>query len=194
MLVCQAVFAAELFLNKKFGIETAESIFRSVEKEKENIYLIGMPGAGKSEIGKRLSQHMNKPFFDSDAEIVEKTGMEIRDIFAKNGENTFRIIERDVISVLCREKNGAIISTGGGAILSEQNIDAMKRSGKIYFLNRDIDKIVPTDDRPLSQNRESLKKLFEERYDKYLNACDRIIDNNGDIDDTVNKIEEDFLK
>ena len=120
--------------------------------------------------------------------IVEKHGV-ISDIFAEHGEEYFRDIESEAVKEAAK-KSGMIIATGGGAILRKENVDALKQNGIVFFLNRPLEDIIPTDDRPLSSNIEALKKRFDERYDKYKSAGDYAIHVDGIVENAVNRILE----
>lgn len=194
MLVAQAVAASEKFLNESFDIKLSERIFNDICKSKENIVLTGMPGSGKSTVGKILAALLNRTFIDTDEEIIRKAGKEISDIFSECGENGFRLLESEIISRVSSEYQGAVIATGGGAILRDDNIRALKRNGRIYFLNRPLENILPTADRPLSLNREALKARFEERYERYLSTCDKEIKTVESPEQTANLIMEDFFQ
>ena len=193
MLVAQAVIASEKFLDASFDPALNDSIFHEIYKSKENIVLSGMPGSGKSTVGKILASMLNRPFIDTDEEIVRLTGKEISDIFAERGEKEFRQIEAATISRVSSEHQGAVIATGGGAILRDDNIRALKRNGKIYFLNRPIENIVPTADRPLALDRAALKARFEERYERYLSTCDKEIKTVESAEQTAKIIKEYFF-
>ena len=86
------------------------------------------------------------------------------------------------------KKQNLIISTGGGVVLKKENVDALKQNGKLFFLDRDLDKLQFTASRPLSSDKQKLTDLFNKRYLYYLNACDILVDANGDVQDVVNKI------
>ena len=193
MLVAQAVIASEKFLDTSFDPSLNDSIFHEIYKSKENIVLSGMPGSGKSTVGKILASMLNRPFIDTDEEIVRLTGKEISDIFAERGEKEFRQIEAATISRVSSEHQGAVIATGGGAILRDDNVRALKRNGKIYFLNRPIENIVPTADRPLALDRAALKARFEERYERYLSTCDKEIKTVESAEQTAKIIKEYFF-
>ena len=194
MLVAQAVVAAEKFMDKTIDPSVTDRIFNEIRASKENIILSGMPGSGKSTVGKYLSQTLNRKFIDTDEEIVKQTGKEITDIFAEIGNEGFRRIEAEVIARVSSENQGAIIATGGGAILRDDNVRALKRNGKIYFLNRPIENIVPTADRPLALDRAALEARFRERYARYLSTCDREIKTVESVWETAKMISEDFFK
>ena len=187
MLVSQGIKASELFFAKAYSDDTYNEVFSFVTSLQENIVLTGMPGSGKSAIAEALATKTGKKYFDTDIIIKEKTGMEISDIFEKYGEKHFRDLESDTIKELS-SLTGIIISTGGGSILRPENINMLKSNGHIYYIDRDIDNIIPTDDRPLSNSRETLEKRFEERHDIYLSTADSIIDNNRTLEEAVDSI------
>ena len=194
MLVAQAVIAAEKFMGKPLDPSITDRIFREIRASKENIVLSGMPGSGKSTVGKYLAKALNRKFIDTDEEIVKQTGKEITNIFAEIGNDGFRQIEAEVIARVSSENQGAIIATGGGAILRDDNVRALKRNGKIYFLNRPIENIVPTADRPLALDRAALEARFRERYSRYLSTCDMEIKTVESPVQTAKMISEDFFK
>lgn len=174
MLVAQAVFAAEYFTDSTIDKSEIERVYNKLLKEKQNLVLIGMPGCGKSTIGKAVAEILGKEFIDSDNEIVKKEGITIPEIFEFKGEKGFREIESRVIAELSL-KQGAVIATGGGAILNKRNVDLLKGNGTVVFIDRPLEQLVTTDDRPLSSNRELLEKRYNERYDIYCNSADVII-------------------
>ena len=171
MLVAQAVYARELFTDTKYDATVLDSVYQCVLREKSNIVLSGMPGSGKSTVGKLLAARLNRRFADTDVLIEKRAGMPISDIFGKYGEAHFRTLESEVIASLSAQQ-GLVIALGGGAVLKRENVHALKRNGKIYFLNRAIQDIMPTQDRPLSSDRQALQKRFEERYEIYLSSAD----------------------
>ena len=191
MLIMQAILAAERFFDKPVPKEKAESIYRKLLKAKKNIVLIGMPGSGKSTVGKILSEKLKMPFFDSDEIITEKSGREISDIFAKEGEPAFRKLESEAIFALSG-KTGAVIATGGGAVLNPENVKNLSKNGRIYFIDRPLENLVPTADRPTASNLEAIKKRFEERYDIYCASADKIIGADCGAEEVSEKIREDF--
>lgn len=189
MLVAQAVLACEIFTEKKLEVKkiTGE-VFSKIKKEKQNIVLIGMPGCGKSTIGKALSELTSRKIIDTDDIIKEKYG-EISDIFSNYSEDFFRDKESEAVKEVSKN-SGYIIATGGGAILRKENIDLLRQNGVIFFLNRPIEDIIPTADRPLSSDYAALKKRFDERYDKYISAMDYEIFVDGDPENAAEKIME----
>ena len=189
MLIAQAVLASEKFMDKSLDVEKiSDEIFAEITKEKQNIVLIGMPGSGKSTIGKALAEKLGRYFIDTDDVITKKHGV-ISDIFANKGEVYFRDIETETVKATAKN-GGIVIATGGGAILRKENVTALKQNGVIFFLNRPLEDIIPTSDRPLSSDIESLRKRFEERYPIYKATGDFEIAIDGNIENAVNRILE----
>ena len=177
MLVMQAVAAVGRFLNTAMEKEIADRVFASVYAAKENIVLIGMPGSGKSTVGKLLRID-GFEFVDTDAEIERRCGCSIQALIKEKGEAYFRDLEAEVICDAA-SVGGRIISTGGGAVLREENVRALKRNGKLFFLNADISRLQATADRPLSDTREKLEKLYAERMSLYRETADVIVPDLG---------------
>ena len=173
MLVMQAVVAVEKFLDKEIPKSVADGVFREIYASKENIILTGMPGSGKSTVG-RLLEIDGFSFVDTDEEIVRRCGCAIKDLISEKGEKYFRDKETEVIKDVS-SKGCQIISTGGGAILRQENVNALKRNGKIFFINADLERLCPTDDRPLSDTADKLKKLYDERIDIYKATADVVV-------------------
>ena len=174
MLVAQAVRASEIFLDTEYPDEIYDNIYNEILSSKRSVVLVGMPGCGKSTIGKILAEETGKEFFDSDEEIIKQTGTAPSDIIKNHGEAYFRDIESSIIKELS-DKNGVIIATGGGAVLRSENVTNLKKNGILVFLDRDISTIVPTLDRPLSCDADKLKKLYDLRYPIYTSVADVII-------------------
>lgn len=171
MLVAQAVRASELFTGDVRDSSLTERIFREVSLEKENIVLTGMPGSGKSTVGRELARRMGRTFVDTDELVREAEGKEISDIFAERGEEYFRDAESAALR-RAAALSGAVIATGGGAVLREQNVRALRRNGRIFFLDRPLEDIIPTCDRPTASDREALSRRFAERKGIYRSSCD----------------------
>ena len=155
----------------------------------KNIVLIGMPACGKSTIGYWLSKKINYSFVDVDRYLEEKENRIISDIFSNEGEEYFRELETKYLKELS-EKEGIIISTGGGAVKNKENIDILKENGIIVFLNRTIDDISRENhrNRPLLQNPDNIRKLYDERIKLYRRYADIIIKNDDSMDVIVDRI------
>ena len=193
MLVAQAVFASEYFLDKKYEKSVLDSVFKELLAKKENIALTGMPGSGKTTVGKLLAKGMDKEFIDTDVLIEQREGKSISRIFKEQGEEYFRTLESEIIKELSQSAGGKIIATGGGAVLKKENVINLKKNSKIYFLNRDIENIIPTSDRPLASDREALEKRFKERFEIYKGSADVEINVNCDAEKIAEEIRKDFL-
>lgn len=177
MLVAQATAAAGYFLGTPGAFQKEnQRIIKSMKQRMGNIVLIGMPGTGKSLIGKFLAELTGKTLQDTDAKIEEEAKMTIPEIFEKEGEAGFRDRESAICKKLGKERN-LIIATGGGAILRPENVDALRQNGTLVHITRSIDKL-PTRGRPLSQNIETLKKMEAQRMPLYKAAADITFRNN----------------
>ncbi|MBS7360381.1 MAG: shikimate dehydrogenase [Oscillospiraceae bacterium] len=191
MLVMQAAYAVEKFINKPVDFKKADDIFKTLYKDKMNIVLIGMPASGKSTVGKALSNALGKSFADADEKITEAEEKSIPEIFAEHGEKYFREVESNVIHSLSM-KNSLVIATGGGVILNKTNIDVLKGNGRVYFIDRPLDMLITTNDRPLSSNRADLEKRYNERYRLYKSYADVVIEGSGSVEEVSKRIEVDF--
>ena len=177
MLVSQAMRAAELFTGEPVGAEETERIYEGLLSEIRNIVLTGMPGCGKTTVGRLLSGRLGAPFYDTDA-LIEKQVGSVPEYIRAHGEAAFRDVESAVIAGLSSVR-GAVIATGGGAVLREENVRSLAENGRIFYLYRDIDKIVPDASRPLSSDRASLLRRFEERREIYERTADEKVDCSG---------------
>lgn len=187
MLVAQAVYASALFLNKNVDESVIEKAYEKIVAQKRNVVLIGMPSSGKTTVGKRLAELTGREFVDTDEEIVKRIGTSIADFFEKNGEEAFRKIESEVLSEYAK-RAGLIVATGGGAVLKKENVRAIKRNSVAVFLDRPLDLLVATSDRPLASDKDKVKKLFEQRYDIYKSVADEIVDGGLDVEEAANRI------
>ena len=159
---------------------------------KNKIVLIGMPGCGKTTIGKILSTQLNLKFYDMDEYIQKTSGKTIAELFEK-GEDNFRDLETQACRDLIK-KNNVIISTGGGVVKRKENVDILKEDSTIIFLDRPVEKIIGDVDiskRPLLKDgKEKVLVLYKERYELYKKAADKIIVNDGTVKDVVEKIKD----
>jgi shikimate kinase len=158
----------------------------------KKIALIGIMGSGKTTLGKILAERMGNSFICSDEYLEEKLNRTIPDIFEKDGEAYFREMEAEVIKELS-EREELILSTGGGVVLDEKNMENLKDNGfVVVFLNRDVEiimKDIDTEDRPLiKEDPEKLRKIFSDRKDLYNGYSDIILNNDGQVEEAVDKL------
>ncbi len=161
----------------------------------ENIVLIGMPASGKSTVGKLLSKKIGYEYYDADRYLEKNENVRISTLFAEKGEDYFRKLETEYLKKLSQKKK-IIISTGGGAVKKQENMEILKKNGIIVFLSRSIDKIAKEnhEHRPLLQNIDNIHKLYSERIELYNRYADIIIENEGTLEETVNKTAESVKK
>lgn len=188
MLVAQAVLASVHFTGEQYADETVERIYRRIFSQKENVVLVGMPGCGKTTVGTILSKLCDRELIDTDTCIIKKSGTEISTLFAQYGEKHFRDLESDVVAEVTA-MSGKIIATGGGAVLRAENIRALRKNGRLYFLDRPLEELLPTDDRPLASTKEAIQKRYEERYGTYCACADEHIKTLGDPALTAEEIK-----
>ena len=186
MLVAQAVYAAEYFLDRKFDDAAAEirSITAALRKEQLNVVLIGMPSSGKSTLGRILADKLGKRFVDLDEEIVKADGRSIPDIFAAEGEESFRAKETEQTQRFSKEGR-QVLSCGGGIIKKPENIRALRQNGVVLFLDRPLDALTVGGGRPLSSSADALKTMEAQRRPLYLAAADAVIPNNTTVADAA---------
>ena len=187
MLVAQAVLAAQHFMDKELEtVALTNRIYNEIYFSKRNIALSGMPGSGKSTVGRIIAEQLDRELIDTDALITERAG-EITKIFSEHGEAYFRDLETAVIREIS-SRSGKVISLGGGAILRRENVDALRHNGEIFFIDRSPDFLIPTDDRPLADEKEKIMRLYDARIDRYMSTADYIIDGDCDPDDVADSV------
>ena len=187
MLVAQAVYASALFTDiERDAVKLTNEIYDSLYFSKRNIVLTGMPTSGKSTVGKIIAEQLNRPFLDTDALIVQRYG-DIPTIFKEHGEPYFRGLETEIIRSIS-DRTGTVISTGGGAILRGENVDALRRNGEIFFIDRSLEHLSASPDRPLADKIDKLKRLYEKRIDIYMDTADFIIDGDCEPADVADSI------
>jgi shikimate dehydrogenase len=177
MLVAQAKEASEWFTGNAISDQVIEPIYSKLRRKMENIILIGMPGCGKSTVARQLGAMLGRKTVDADQEIEKAAGKTIPEIFAQDGEESFRQLETQVLAELGK-CSGLIIATGGGCVTREENYPLLHQNGTIFWLQREISQL-PTDGRPLSQATR-LTEMYRIREPMYRRFADHIIDNNGD--------------
>ena len=192
MLVAQAAAACRLFLDRPLPDGALDSVYRAIHGQKQNIVLTGMPGSGKSTVGRVLARQLGRELVDTDTEIIRLAKKPIPEIFAQRGERGFRDLESQVIQEVSR-RTGLVIATGGGAILREENVRRLRQNGRIYFLDRPAEDILPTDDRPLARDMEAVRQRYAERYPRYTSTADAAVPVRGSAEDVAAAIREEFL-
>lgn len=187
MLAAQAVRASELFRDCSIEDSAIDDICSFLLRSRRNIVLCGMPSSGKTTIGKAVAEHLGLDFIDTDDMVRSDASMEISRIFELEGEEGFRAREsRTVAAAALRQ--GAVIATGGGAVLNPENVRSLKRSGVLFFLDRPLGLLQATSDRPLSADRASLERLYAVRRPAYLAAADFVVLNHGTLQRAVDTI------
>ena len=187
MLVYQACLARELFTGTTVDRELWDSILCSISSSKENIVLCGMPSSGKTTIGELLARETGREVADTDQMVRQNVGMEISDIFRTRGEAVFRQMETDAIASVSASQ-GMIISVGGGVVLNPLNVHLLKMNGRLVFIDRPLEKLVPTSDRPLSSDFDKLKAMYAVRLPVYQKVADCVIVNDRTPQDCVKEI------
>ena len=191
MLAGQGVCASAIFLGKEFDPALTEGVYRAILGRKQNIVLIGMPSCGKTTVGRLLAERCGRRLIDTDEKIVERLGEPIADFMARNVEAAFRDVEQEVVAGVADE-SGCVIATGGGAVLRQENLRLLRQNGLLVFLDRPLEKLMPTADRPLSASREALERRYRERYGLYVAAADLVVDASGAIEDEVETIRKEM--
>lgn len=187
MLVGQGARACERFTGETVPESRWEQILCKLQREAENLILIGMPGCGKSTVGQLLAQKLDRPFFDADEELVKRLGCDIPALFAREGEAAFREKESEMLAELGK-RSGCVIATGGGCVTREENYALLHQNGVIVWLRRDL-AALPTEGRPISQSTD-LTELYTRRRGLYERFSDHTVENDGAPAATVEKIAE----
>ncbi len=185
MLVAQAKESAEWFTGTAISDNEIGRIHSMLRNQMENLILVGMPGCGKSTIGRLLADATGKPFVDADTELKAAAGMEIPEIFATEGEEGFRRRETAVLEQLGK-RSGLVIATGGGCVTRNENYPLLHQNGRIIWLQRSLDQL-PTEGRPLSQSGK-LASMYAIREPLYSRFADSIVYNDATPEKTLSAI------
>ncbi len=192
MLAAQALFAEERFLDRSLPTDLICGAVSEILKRTLNIVLIGMPGSGKTMVGRALSRLTGRPLVDTDEMVVQAAGRSIPELFAQEGEAAFRALEREAVRT-AGAMRGVIIATGGGVVTDERNLAPLHQNGTIFHLQRDI-ALLPTEGRPLSAGPTSLEDLFRRRQPLYEAFRDVTIENSGTAEETAALIWRDLCE
>ncbi len=189
MLAAQAALSEEDFFGRPIPEETQLQVLASLSRKLESIVLIGMPGSGKSTVGRLLAERSGRRLVDTDALVESQTGRSIPEIFRTEGEAAFRALEKEAIARAGLE-GGIILVTGGGSVLDRRNLPPLKQNGRIYHLERST-ALLARQGRPLSEGS-NLEDMYRQRIGCYEAFRDAVINNNGSPEETAAAIWEDF--
>lgn len=189
MLVEQAIAAARLYTGKAFTQADSERILQELYSQQANLLLVGMPGSGKSKLGKALGRKLGKPFIDLDAAIVQKAGKPIPQIFEEEGELAFRQIETEVLAEETK-LSGRVIATGGGIVTQPPNLPLLKQNGVVFFIDRPLQLLETGQGRPLSTTREKVAQLHRQRLPLYKAIADITIPNQSSFGHVLHTMEQ----
>ncbi len=191
MLVAQGLFSERLWGETNDFEKKIPAVYTEIIGKEVNIVLVGMPGAGKTAIGKIVAKKLQREFFDTDEIVLKTTGRTSEEIITKYGEERFREAEARAVNSLSRVR-GAVIATGGGAVLNPENVDKLKSGGVVFYLERDLNSLAQNN-RPLSISA-PISRLFEQREGYYLAASDVKIRNDKTAEEAAEKIIGEFFK
>lgn len=192
MLVAQAAKASELFTGRTVSHDQVITVYNQLHQDMQNIVLVGMPGCGKSTVGKEVATLLNREFIDTDTLIADLHDASPATMINTIGEAAFRRHESAVIQSL-RSKQGVVIATGGGAVLSQENRVALRQNGRIYFLDRSLRNLPIGGDRPLSSNQADMETMYLLRCPMYNSIADVCISSDCAVSEIANTIREDFF-
>ena len=185
MLAAQAHRSEEVWLDRKLPRELIERAAGSVGKSTENLVLIGMPGCGKTRLGKLLARKLDRPFLDADGELTKRTGRTPEEIIRTEGEAAFRALETETLAELGKG-SGAVIATGGGCVTRPENRDLLRQNGRVFWLRRSLSRL-PVKGRPLSLDL-GVEELYRQRKDLYAAFADYAADNDGEPGDVMKEV------
>ena len=187
MLVEQARCASQVFTGKPLPAIRSKEAYSVMSRRKDNRILIGMPGSGKSTVGRILAERLGRPFVDCDTELEKRLGMTAGDYILKAGEEDFRAQETAILAQLGKE-SGLVIATGGGCVTRPENYPLLHQNGTIIFLERELSKL-PKKGRPLSL-RGNLQDMYTIRLPMYRRFADLIVPNDSSPETVAKNVEE----
>lgn len=189
MLVAQGAKASEFFLRTTYDSGIIERVYNEVNTKMRNVTLVGMPGCGKSSVGRVLAEKLGRELVDCDDYVTERWGRSPAQIITEDGEAAFRRIESEALSELTK-RSGLVLSTGGGCVTVPENHSLLRQNGKVIFINRDIS-LLATDGRPLSAGgADRIRQMYEKRLPLYRAVCDAEIETgvSSVVEETAEKI------
>lgn len=189
MLVAQAAKAFEFFTGDSFEADCIERITSVIRQKTNNVILIGMPGCGKTTVGKMIADKLCREFFDADVEFEKMHGISPAKCIEQMGEDKFRELENLTLSALGK-KSGIVLATGGGAVTREFNYSPLHQNGIIFFIERALENLA-RDGRPLSA-KTTPEEMYAKRISAYKRFADVTIYSNEIVEDTANAIISEF--
>ncbi len=185
MLVAQARFASEVFLDRSLPESLVEQIEHDIRSQTRNVVLIGMPGSGKSSAGRRLARMVGRPFVDLDDCFAVDHGISPAECIRTQGEEAFRALETKTAASY-GSRSGLVIACGGGIVTREENYPLLHQNGTIIMLDRPIDELA-TKERPLSQSK-GVARLARERMHLYRGWADIVLPCTGSAEGDALKV------
>lgn len=161
------------------------------------VYLVGMPGSGKSTVGPELARRLGVPFVELDAEIERAAGRTVREVFEQEGEDRFRELEAGAL-VSAASRDPSVISCGGGVVLEPANRVTLRATGEVVFLSVPLEvlraRVRPAAERPLIRSEGDLDRLFEQREALYREFAAHVVDGSGTAEEVAAAIERELLR
>lgn len=188
MLIRQAAFSCGLFTG--FPVEESQiiRILNALRRKRESLVLIGMPGSGKSTIGYLLAKTVGKPFVDLDSIIEARAGKSVAAIFTQDGEDRFRDLETELVREVSKT-GGNVLAPGGGTILRDENLRYLRQNGRLIFLDRPLETLFPSPNRPLANTEAKLCTLYQQRHSFYTAVADCVIPCIGTVSQTLAAVQ-----